>query len=127
MDEALTWSSDTSDTELTIIDFEVLFDYRSLGLPGAVDRREKVLRIDFVVYPLVAGEAYACQQYWHDYEVTGMSADNEANFVKCAVQEVVDARQVPHLKMKVKDPYLSCYLLLVCNRHPVDRNDEIKF
>jgi len=104
MDEALTWPSDTSDTELTIIDFEVLFDYRPLGLPGAVDRREKVLRIDFVVYPLVAGEANAGQQYWHDYKVTGMSADNKANFVKRAVQEVVDARQVPHLKMKVKDP-----------------------
>lgn len=104
MDKALTWPSDTRDTELTIIDFEVLFHYRSLRLPGAVDRREKVLRIDFVVYPLVAGEANACQQNWYDYEVTGMSADNEANFVKRAVQEVVDARQVPHLKkMKVED------------------------
>lgn len=57
----LTWSSDTTDIELmTIIDFEVLFDYRSFGLAGAVDGREEVFRVDFVVNPLVAGEAYAC-------------------------------------------------------------------
>lgn len=102
IDGTLTWSSNTTDIELmTIIDFEVLLDYRSFGLARAVDGREEVFRIDFVVYPLIAGEAYASQQYRHDYEVTGMSADKQANFVKRAVQEVIDTRQVPHLKAKV--------------------------
>jgi len=103
IDETLTWPCDTTDIELmTVIDFEVLFDYRSLGLARAVDGREKVFRIDFVVYPLVTGEAYARQQYWHDYEVAGVSTDKEANLIKRAIQKVVDARQVPHLKAKVQ-------------------------
>lgn len=87
---------------MAVIDFEVLLDYRSLGLAGAVDGREEVFRVDFVVYPLVTGEAYARQQYRHDYEVAGVSTDKEANLVKRAVQKVVDARQVPHLKAKVQ-------------------------
>jgi len=103
IDETLTWPCDTTDIELmAVIDFEVLFDYRSLGLARAVDGREKVFRIDFVVYPLVTGEAYARQQYWHDYEVAGVSTDKEANLIKRAIQKVVDARQVPHLKAKVQ-------------------------
>lgn len=103
MSETLTWSRDTTEIELVaVIDFEVLLDYRSLGLAGAVHGREEVFRVDFVVYPLVAGEAYARQQYRHDYEVAGVSTDNEANLVKRAIQKVVDARQVPHLKAKVR-------------------------
>lgn len=112
IDENLTWSSNTTDVELmAVIDFEVLLDYRSFGLTGAVDRREEIFRIDFVVYPLIAGEAYAGHQYWHDYEVAGMSTDGEAKFVKRAVQEVIDTRQVPHLKAKVTNPPVN-YILL---------------
>lgn len=103
IDETLTWSCDTTDIELVaVIDFEILLNYRSFGLAGAVDRREEVLRIDFIVYPLVTGETYARQQYRHDYEVARVSTDNEAKLVKRAIQKVVDARQVPHLKVKVQ-------------------------
>lgn len=87
---------------MAVIDFEILLDYRSLGLAGAVDRREEVFRIDFIVYPLVTGETYARQQYRHDYKVARVSTDNEAKLVKRAIQKVVDARQVPHLKVKVQ-------------------------
>lgn len=112
IDENLTWSSNTTDVELmAVIDFEVLLDYRSFGLTGAVNGREEIFRIDFVVYPLIAGEAYASQQYRHDYEVAGMSTDGEAKFVKRAVQEVIDTRQVPHLKAKVTNPPVN-YILL---------------
>lgn len=97
-DECLTWPSDTAEIELmAIIDFEVLFNYRSFGFAGTVDRREEIFWIDFVVYLLIAGEAYASQQYWHDYKVSGMSTDNQTNFVKRAVQEIVNACQMPHL------------------------------
>jgi len=103
IDETLTWPRDTTDIELmAVIDFEVLLDYRSFGLAGTVDGWEEVFRIDFVVYPLVTGETYARQQYRHDYKVAGVSTDNEANLVKRAIQKVVDARQVPHLKAKVQ-------------------------
>jgi len=86
IDETLTWSCDTTEIELVaIIDFEVLLDYRSLGLARSVDGRKEVFRIDFVVYPLITGKAYARQQYRHDYKVAGMSTDMEANFVKRAI------------------------------------------
>lgn len=86
IDETLTWPRDTTDIELVaVIDFEVLLDYRSFGLAGTVDGWEEIFRVDFVVYPLVTGETYARQQYWHDYEVAGVSTDNEANLVKRAI------------------------------------------
>lgn len=60
IDEALTWPSDTADVELmAVVDFEVLLDYRALSLARSVDGREKVFRVDLVMYPLVSGEAYA--------------------------------------------------------------------
>jgi len=70
---------------MTVVDFEVLLHYRSFDFARTVDGREEVFRVDFVVYPLIAGEAYARQQYRHDYEVARVSADNEAKLVKRAV------------------------------------------
>jgi uncharacterized membrane protein len=57
-----TWSSDTADIELmAVVDFEVLLHYRSFDFARTVDGRKEVFWIDFVMYPLIAGEAYACQ------------------------------------------------------------------
>lgn len=84
---------------IAVVDFEILLDHGSFGLAGAVDGREEVFRVDLVVYPLVAGEADAGQQQRHNHEVAGVSADDQAQFVKRAVQEVIDALEVlPHLR-----------------------------
>lgn len=107
----LTWPGDTTEIEMiAIVDFKVLFDYRPLSFAGPVDRREKVFRVDFVVNPLVTGEAYAGQQQRHDHEVAGVSADDEAQFVKRTVQEVIDALEVlPHLRKVKATRVLSYY------------------
>jgi len=70
---------------MAVVDFEVLLHYRSFDFARTIDRREEVFWVDFVVYPLIAGEAYACQQYRHYHEVARVSADNEAKLVKRAI------------------------------------------
>jgi len=59
-----------------------MFNSRSLPPRLAIDWAEQVLRVDFVLDALVPGDAQSSQQEGYYNEISGMPADDFADFVE---------------------------------------------